>query len=77
MSKPKTYKQLRSQASNFTKKPGVRSSVFARDGYKCVECGSVENLTVDHIVSIYRGGAPRDFGNLQTLCSICNSRKAP
>lgn len=70
------YQRRRNQASNYTKRPEVRARIFARDHYKCRECGSAENLTVDHIISVYRGGIDEDV-NLQTLCNSCNARKAP
>jgi 5-methylcytosine-specific restriction endonuclease McrA len=60
-----TYKQRRSRALN-TKKPEVRQRVFLGDNHRCVKCGSKEDLTVDHIISVYRGGTSED-GNLQTL----------
>lgn len=52
----------------------VRHAVFARDEFACTNCGSTENLSIDHIVPRALGGAdtPR---NLQTLCLSCNSRK--
>lgn len=71
-----TYRQRRSRASNYTKKPEVRQRIFLRDNYRCVQCGSIEDLTVDHIISIYRGGTDDD-DNLQTLCNRCNAGKAP
>lgn len=49
-------------------------SVFARNGYACVACGSQDDLTVDHIVPWSKGGT-NDMDNLQTLCRSCNSRK--
>ncbi len=52
----------------------VRPLVFKKDGYKCVYCGSTENLEVDHIVPICRGGT-NDMENLQTLCRSCNRAK--
>ena len=48
--------------------------VFARDGYKCLACGSDEELSVDHIQPVSKGGT-NDMENLQTLCRPCNSRK--
>lgn len=71
-----TYRQRRDQASNYTKKPEVRGRIFKKDNYCCVQCSSIKDLTIDHIISVYRGGR-NDDGNLQTLCNICNSGKEP
>lgn len=52
----------------------LRLSIFERDGNACVTCGSVENLEVDHIIPISRGGSGvKD--NLQLLCRTCNRKK--
>jgi len=48
--------------------------VWDRDGWKCVECGAHDNLTVDHIIPLSKGGTD-DLANLQTMCGSCNSRK--
>jgi 5-methylcytosine-specific restriction endonuclease McrA len=53
---------------------GIRQAVLEKSGYKCVYCGSLENLQVDHITPVARGGSD-DISNLQTLCSRCNSNK--
>lgn len=71
-----TYKTRRSRASNFTRNTLLRLFIFNRDGNKCRQCGSIEHLTVDHIISVYRGGS-NTYDNLQTLCNSCNARKAP
>ena len=47
---------------------------FDRLGNKCVICGSTENITIDHIVPITKGGT-NDIDNLQPLCKSCNSSK--
>ena len=44
-------------------------------GY-CLNCKTTENLTVDHIIPICRGGTD-DEGNLQCLCFSCNRKKGP
>ena len=49
-----------------------------KDGFlknkKCVECGSIENLTIDHIIPLARKGTNK-IENLQILCMKCNMRK--
>lgn len=52
----------------------VRDEVFAADNYQCRFCGSMERLSIDHIVPHSRGGSD-DRHNLQTLCMGCNIRK--
>ena len=52
----------------------LRWMVFARDGYRCLECGSPVDLTIDHIQPVSWGGS-NDPSNLQTLCRGCNSVK--
>lgn len=55
--------------------PRVRLEVKARDGHRCVCCGSTATpLDVDHIVPASLGGSD-DLGNLQTLCRGCNTKK--
>ncbi|KAK1297074.1 hypothetical protein QJS10_CPB15g02110 [Acorus calamus] len=51
-----------------------RKSIFYRDLYTCQYCSSRENLTVDHVLPISRGGEWK-WENLVTACSRCNSRK--
>lgn len=54
----------------------VRTLVYRRDGYACLECGTddITKLTLDHRVPITLGGSD-DPENLRTLCKPCNSRK--
>jgi hypothetical protein len=54
--------------------PGQRERIYARDGFRCVECGTDEDLTLDHIHPRSLAGSDRDE-NLRTLCRPCNSRK--
>lgn len=51
-----------------------RDLVFARDLYRCLACGSEDDLTVDHIIPTQDGGTDA-FNNMQTLCRGCNARK--
>lgn len=57
------------------KNKGLREAIFDRDERKCRRCGSDEELTLDHIVPRARGGSNRRE-NLQTLCFVCNNKKA-
>lgn len=41
---------------------------------RCAQCGSKENLTVDHIIPKAEGGSEA-ITNLQILCSNCNLAK--
>ncbi len=52
----------------------VRAFVMERDGYRCVECGATEDLTLDHLWPWILGG-PDTAENLRVLCRPCNSRK--
>ena len=40
----------------------------------CVACGSTQDIQVDHIIPIARGGR-HAVGNLQALCRSCNTSK--
>lgn len=52
----------------------VRVAVWQRDGGRCVECGSQEELEFDHIIPRVMGGGDTER-NLQLLCGPCNRRK--
>ena len=56
------------------KRNRIAPLIVDHDGGMCKECGSTNNLTVDHINPIARGGS-NDISNLQILCGSCNSRK--
>lgn len=53
----------------------MRFAIYNRDGYRCRKCGSSDNLEIDHIYPISKGGKS-EFNNLQTLCHNCNSKKS-
>jgi 5-methylcytosine-specific restriction protein A len=67
--------QPRRDAQAFIGKKNVRWWLFKRDSFLCLCCGDHQNLSVDHIVPINRGGENK-LSNLQTLCRSCNSRKS-
>ena len=69
-------KRARNKASAYTQRKEIRKTILERDGYQCLKCGSTENLTLDHIVSVYSGGE-NSINNLQTLCNKCNAGKPP
>jgi 5-methylcytosine-specific restriction endonuclease McrA len=43
-------------------------------GRRCLRCGSLENLTVDHVIPLGRGG-PNTIENVQPLCAECDNAK--
>lgn len=55
-----------------------RRKLVVRDGLICQGCKQEfpdEELTVDHIRPLSKGGHPRALGNLQLMCEPCNSSK--
>jgi len=61
-------------ACTYTARPDVRKKIFELHGNYCLCCGANENITLDHIVSIHKGGQ-NSIDNLQPLCKSCNSKK--
>ena len=52
-----------------------RRALFARDGWRCVYCGSASGrLTLDHVIPRSRGGGS-EWENVVTSCAPCNLRK--
>lgn len=52
----------------------TRKNVHIRDHYMCQYCGSHENLTLDHVHPVSRGGKS-NWENVVTACYRCNSKK--
>jgi 5-methylcytosine-specific restriction endonuclease McrA len=57
-----------------SKVPFTKKNIMIRDGYRCVYCGTSDNLTIDHIIPQSRGGKT-DFENCTTSCRVCNNKK--
>jgi hypothetical protein len=56
-----------------------RRKLVIRDGLICQGCKEEfpnEELTVDHIRPLSKGGHPRALGNLQLMCEPCNTAKS-
>lgn len=48
--------------------------VMARDNFRCVQCGAVSQLEMDHIITRARGGDDSE-SNLRILCKICHTER--
>jgi hypothetical protein len=53
----------------------VKLEVWKRDGAKCVQCGSKDNLHFDHIIPYSQGGSSLLAANIQLLCARHNLQK--
>jgi hypothetical protein len=51
-----------------------RSAARARDGNKCVPCGSAADLECDHVQPVTAGGFAA-LDNLRTTCATCHRAK--
>jgi len=52
----------------------ILSEVWRRDSGCCAKCGSNQQLEIDHVIPISKGGAT-SVRNLQLLCRECNRSK--
>ena len=52
----------------------TRTLIYKRDDHTCQYCGAKENLTLDHIIPISKGG-DNSWENLTTACKSCNLKK--
>lgn len=54
----------------------LRLQVLRRDGWRCVCCGAVGRLEIDHKLPVRTHPAlAYDVGNLQALCPRCHASK--
>jgi len=66
---------LKGRRNEFAKIRGqLALALIHRDGYKCRVCQTTDQLTIDHIVPVSKGGND-DLDNLQWLCQSHNSQK--
>lgn len=57
--------------------PAISRRIQARDGNKCVVCGSKERLVAHHVIPVYEWRSPEEAHeewNLITLCGSCHGR---
>lgn len=54
----------------------VKIEVWKRDGGKCVQCGSTDELHFDHILPYAKGGTSITAENVQLLCARHNLQKS-
>jgi 5-methylcytosine-specific restriction endonuclease McrA len=65
----------RARVSNPNSYYGWRQRVFARDGSKCVQCGSAQHLQSDHIKPFSTFPDLRyDVSNGRVLCHDCHKK---
>ena len=53
----------------------AKEQIYIRDKFECQYCGSKEELEVDHIIPISKGGT-NENDNLITACHRCNTSKS-
>jgi hypothetical protein len=77
----KAFHYFRASSSAFIQKREVKEYILKRDNYTCVNCGSKDNLQIDHILSVwhcfnrFKIMQCNKIDNLQTLCRKCNLNK--
>lgn len=48
--------------------------LVAASGERCANCGAGDNLVLDHVIPVAKGGRSQ-FDNIQLLCAECNRLK--
>ena len=49
--------------------------VYAEYGRKCYQCGTEEDIQIDHLVPVSKGGAEFDLDNARPMCGLHNREK--
>jgi 5-methylcytosine-specific restriction protein A len=71
-----TYHRYSAPVIRSPRWPALRLQAKRRDGWRCVECGGVGRLEVDHVLPVRSHPAVAfELSNLQTLCVSCHTRK--
>ncbi len=52
----------------------VRNRILKRGNRECRNCKTTDNLQIDHIIPLCRGGLENE-DNMQVLCRTCNLKK--
>lgn len=65
---------LKRRAEFAKNRNAIRLALIDRDGFGCTECSVQDDITIDHIMPLSRGGID-SLGNLRFLCRSCNSKK--
>jgi 5-methylcytosine-specific restriction endonuclease McrA len=54
----------------------VREKAKRRDGHRCRQCGSSENLEAHHVRGLAEGGSAFTLDNVITLCAACHRKES-
>lgn len=69
------YTATRKSTLSSSRKRKRIATLARKYGERCQHCGAGEDLTLDHIKPLSKGGKDGIY-NLQLLCKTCNEKKA-